>query len=403
MAVGISGTSISTGTDGRTSIGGKNSTTDSFTTDSSGNTTYVPAGMTATEAQAAQSSGSGGTSDDSDNDADYGHDDRGFAFTKDVRNPQNTDTFSQSKSRYNAQGVDENGLTMGGKAGDRNGDGKISFGEAVANNLSNIGARMNMAFGGADSFGRTSQGRTADRNGDGKISFGERISNMFSNFGASVNQAFGGVNYAGENKAGEHIVAPGEHVSFGQRITNIGHNLASNNGATWNDENNNGIMDKGEVAKAMAGRMATGLLGLVPTVGKALANVAQGAMGGKTNGFLGQLGRSINENAENSTAALAAATNSPIGTTSTQQKNKKEAEEVAAPSLVDNSAALNSAALNSKNFIRNIKRTKLTLPTTTSVFIKQKDDKNNMVATVSDEDVKRFALHFYNNKTIKNI
>ncbi len=392
MAVGISGTSISTGTDGHTSIGGKNSTTASFSTDSSGNTTYTPAGMTATEAAAAQSNGS-----DGDNSSDYGHDDRGFAFTKDVSNPQNTDTFSQSKSRYNAQGVDENGLTMNGRAGDRNGDGKISFGEALANNLSNVGARMNMAFGGADSFGRTSQGRTADRNGDGRISFGERMANMFSNAGASINQAFGGVNYAGENKSGEHVVAPGQHVSFGQRITNIGHNIASKNGATWNDENNNGIMDKGEVAKAAAGRMATGILGLVPTVGKALANVAQGAMGGKTNGFLGQLGRSINEVAANNNATLNNATPTPTGTTAAtqdQQENKRKAEEVAAPALVDNS----------KNFIRNIKRTHLTLPTTTSVFIKQRDkDNNNMVATVSDEDVKKFALHFYNTKTIKNI
>lgn len=373
--VGISGTSISTGTDGTTSIGGKNSTTASFSTDSSGNTTYVPAGMTATEAQSQSSS----DSSSSDNDSDYGHDDRGFAFTKDVSNPRNAETFSQSKSRYNAQGVDENGLTMSGKAGDRNGDGKISFGEAIANNLSNLGQRANMAFGGADSFGRTSQGRTADRNGDGRISFGERIGNMFSNFGASVNQTFGGVNYAGENKAGEQVVAPGGHVTFGQRVTNIGHNLATKGGATWNDENNNGIIDNGELGKALAGRMATGLLGLVPTVGKTLSSFVQGAMGGKTNNFAGQLGRSATEN--NNGASLGSLNNSI--TPSTGEIKKKEEEKIL-PSTEEDSI---------KKFMTRAKKVNLTLPTNTSTFIKKATDKKDSV-TVSDEDIKRFAVNF---------
>ena len=293
-------------------------------------------------------------------------------------------TTNESKS-YNKQGVDSNGLTKSGKQGDRNGDGKISAGESFVNNIGNwaydVGQKANSFFGGADSEGNTKAGRAADRNGDGKISLGERIGNMFNNAATNINQTFGGVNYQGKNKSGEQVVAPGEHVTLSQRAKNIGHNLASRNGATWTDSNNNGIMDKSEVGRAAAINAATFGFNLVPGFGKALGDFAAGAATGKSNSLAGQLGASFGEGgtttnmANNNISYSGGSTLSPL----------KEKEE-----LKPNT-----------NFIKRAKKIDISeIPSVTSTYIKRGEEKAPAV-TVSDEELKSFALRFYRQKTIK--
>ena len=286
---------------------------------------------------------------------------------------------SEGKS-YNKQGVDSNGLTKSGKQGDRNGDGKISAGESFVNNMSNwaydVGQKANSFFGGADSEGNTKAGRAADRNGDGKISLGERIGNMFNNAATNINQTFGGVNYQGKNKSGEQVVAPGEHVTLSQRAKNIGHNLASRNGATWTDSNNNGIMDKSEVGRAAAINAATFGFNLVPGFGKALGDFAAGAATGKSSSLAGQLGASFSEGGNTNTNPSANISYSGGSSTISPLKEKEE--------LKPNS-----------NFIKRAKRIDISsLPAVTSTYLKRGEEKAPAI-TVSDEELKSFALRFY--------
>lgn len=288
---------------------------------------------------------------------------------------------------YNKQGVDANGLTKSGKNGDRNGDGKISAGESFVNNISNwaydVGQKANSFFGGADSEGNTKAGRAADRNGDGKISFGERVSNMFNNAAVNINQALGGVNYQGKNKSGEQVVAPGEHVTLAQRAKNIGHNLASRNGATWNDANNNGIMDGNEVGRAAAVNAATFGFNLVPGFGKALGAFAAGAATGKSNSLAGQLGASFGEGANTNTSQNANISYTGPGSSTLSPLKEKE-------ELKPNT-----------NFIKRAKKVDISsLPAVTSTYIKRGEEKAPAI-TVSDEELKSFALRFYRQKTIK--
>lgn len=294
---------------------------------------------------------------------------------------------SESKS-YNKQGVDSNGLTKSGKQGDRNGDGKISSGESFVNNLGNwaydVGQKANSFFGGADENGNTKAGRAADRNGDGKISFGERIGNMFNNAATNINQTFGGVNYQGKNKSGEQVVAPGEHVTLSQRAKNIGHNLASRNGATWNDSNNNGVMDGNEVGRAAAINAATFGFNLVPGFGKSLANFAAGAATGKSNSIAGQLGASFGEGANTNTNTNANVSYTGPGSSTLAPLKEKEEMPKA-----------------NSNFIKRAKNVDISsLPAVTSTYIKRGEEKAPAI-TVSDEELKSFALRFYRQKTIK--
>lgn len=289
---------------------------------------------------------------------------------------------STTTTTYSKQGVDSNGLTKSGKQGDRNGDGKISAGESFVNNLGNlvydVGQKANSFFGGADSEGNTKAGRAADRNGDGKISLGERIGNMFNNAATNINQTFGGVNYQGKNKSGEQVVAPGEHVTLSQRAKNIGHNLASRNGATWTDTNNNGIMDGNELGRAATINAATFGFNLLPGFGKALSDFATGAATGKSNNIAGQLGASFGEDGNTNTNANI----SYGGSTLVQLKEKEE--------LKPNT-----------NFIRRAKKVDISsLPAVTSTYIKRGEEKAPAI-TVSDEELKSFALRFYRQKTIK--
>lgn len=286
---------------------------------------------------------------------------------------------SEGKS-YNKQGVDSNGLTKSGKQGDRNGDGKISGFESLANNFGNwaydVGQKANSFFGGADAEGNTKAGRAADRNGDGKISFGERIGNMFNNAATNINQTFGGVNYQGKNKSGEQVVAPGEHVTLSQRAKNIGHNLASRNGATWTDTNNNGIMDKSEVGRAAAINAATFGFNLVPGFGKALGDFAVGAATGKSNSVAGQLGANFGEGGTTNTNANISYSG-PGSSTLAPLTEKVEPEKA------------------KNNFIKRAKKIDIsTLPAVTSTYIKRGEEKAPAI-TVSDEELKSFALRFY--------
>lgn len=293
---------------------------------------------------------------------------------------------STTTTSYNKQGVDSNGLTKSGKQGDRNGDGKISSGESFVNNIGNwaydVGQKANSFFGGADENGNTKAGRAADRNGDGKISFGERVGNMFNNAATNINQTFGGVNYQGKNKSGEQVVAPGEHVTLSQRAKNIGHNLASRNGATWTDTNNNGIMDGSEVGRAAAINAATFGFNLVPGFGKALSDFATGAATGKSNSLAGQFGTSFGEGANTSTNA----NNNNVSYGGGTLAPLKEKEELPKANT---------------NFIKRAKNVDMSsLPAVTSTYIKRGEEKAPAI-TVSDEELKSFALRFYRQKTIK--
>ena len=295
----------------------------------------------------------------------------------------NTTTTAPS---YNKQGVDANGLTKSGKQGDRNGDGKISAGESFVNNIGNwaydVGQKANSFFGGADSEGNTKAGRVADRNGDGKVSFGERVSNMLNNAATNINQTFGGVNYQGKNKSGEQVVAPGEHVNFNQRMTNLGHNLLSRNGKTWSDTNNNGVMDGNELGRAAAVNVATFGFNLVPAFGKALSDFTSGAATGKSNSIAGQLGVSFGKDGNTNTNTSANISYSG-GSTLTPLTEKVETPKT------------------NTNFIKRIKRLNISsLPAVTSTYIKRGEEKAPAI-TVSDEELKSFALRFYRQKTIK--
>lgn len=287
---------------------------------------------------------------------------------------------SEGKS-YNKQGVDSNGLTKSGKQGDRNGDGKISAGESFVNNIGNwaydVGQKANSFFGGADSEGNTKAGRAADRNGDGKISLGERIGNMFNNAATNINQTFGGVNYQGKNKSGEQVVAPGEHVSFSQRAKNIGHNLASRNGATWTDTNNNGIMDRSEVGRAAAVNAATFGFSFVPGFGKALGDFARGAATGKSNSLAGQLGASFGEDGNTNSNPSANISYTGPGSSTLAPLTEKTPE-----------------VNNTKNFIKKAKRIDLSAIPVTSTYISKGEEKAPAV-TVSDEELKSFAKRWY--------
>ena len=298
-----------------------------------------------------------------------------------------------SERKTNIKGVDEEGKTLSGRAGDRNGDGKISFGEAIANHFSNLAARVNSFFGGADSNGLTAAGRQADKNGDGKVSFGERIGNMFNNLGTNVNQAFGGVNYQGRTKAGEQVVNPGEHVSFGQRMSNIGHNIASKNGAYWSDANNNGIMDSNEVAGAAAQRAAFGMMGMIPGVGilasNTLSGLTSGAQGGKGNSLSAQLGRSLAEAGKNSKSK--GKTNSNTNTITGSGTTPTIVPEVGSVQV-----AKAPEEITAKNFMKKVKQLKLNTPAVSSAYVSRKQDEHRDIA-ISDEELKKFAIRSLNN------
>ena len=299
---------------------------------------------------------------------------------------ENNETSENEGPTYNKQGVDANGKTKNGKNGDRNGDGKISPGEAFVNNVSNwaydVGQKTNSFFGGGDESGLTKAGRAADRNGDGKISFGERVSNMLNNAATNINQTFGGVNYQGKNKSGEQVVAPGEHVTLEQRAKNISHNLLSRNGITWSDTNNNGVMDGGEVGRAAAINATTFGLNLVPGFGKALSDFAAKAAAGESNNIGGQSDTSYGGSGTTYTN-YTGPSQGPGYSTLTPLKEKKEPEKV------------------NNNFIKRVKRLDMSsLPAVTSTYIKRGEEKAPAI-TVSDEELKSFALRFYRQKTIK--
>ena len=300
-------------------------------------------------------------------------------------NATSTTTTNASPS-YNKQGVDANGLTKSGKQGDRNGDGKISAGESFVNNVGNwtydVGQKANSFFGGADSEGNTKAGRAADRNGDGKVSLGERIGNMFNNLGTNINQTFGGVNYQGKNKSGEQVVAPGEHVNFNQRMTNLGHNFLSRNGKSWSDTNNNGIMDGNELGRAAAINATTFGLNLVPVFGKALSDFAAKTAAGESNNIAGQSDTSYGGSGTTYTS-YTGPSQGPGSSTLAPLKEKVEPEKV------------------NNNFIKRVKRLDISsLPAVTSTYIKRGEEKAPAI-TVSDEELKSFALRFYRQKTIK--
>lgn len=361
--------SASNGTSTGATSNGNTSASTGATTSGVGATAGATAGATNgnTSTNSSSSTNTGNTSTTSEG--------QSVSTTAEGNESANT---SESKS-YNKQGVDANGLTKSGKNGDRNGDGKISAGESFVNNIGNwaydFGQKANTFFGGADSEGNTKAGRSADRNGDGKISLGERIGNMFNNAATNINQTFGGVNYQGKNKSGEQVVAPGEHVTLSQRAKNIGHNLASRNGATWTDSNNNGIMDGSEVGRAAAINAATFGFNLVPGFGKSLANFAAGAATGKSNSLAGQLGASFGEGANTNTNTNVSYTG-PGSSTLAPLKEKEE--------LKPNT-----------NFIKRAKKIDISsLPAVTSTYIKRGEEKAPAI-TVSDEELKSFALRFY--------
>ena len=371
----MSATSSGNGTSGNSGNAGQGQSTSTGT----GNTSTGTGNTSTGTSSATSASTSVGTSGSASTSASTN-------TSNESENATSTTTTNASPS-YNKQGVDANGLTKSGKQGDRNGDGKISAGESFVNNVGNlaydVGQKANAFFGGGDSEGNTKAGRAADRNGDGKVSLGERIGNMFNNLGTNINQTFGGVNYQGKNKSGEQVVAPGEHVNFNQRMTNLGHNLASRNGATWSDTNNNGIMDGNELGRAAAINATTFGLNFVPVFGKALSDFATGAATGKSNNIAGQLGASFGEGGNTNTNTN---TNDNInygGSTLVQLKEKVEPEKV------------------NNNFIKRVKRLDISsLPAVTSTYIKRGEEKAPAI-TVSDEELKSFALRFYRQKTIK--
>ena len=204
---------------------------------------------------------------------------------------------------------------------------------------------------------------------------------MFNNAATNINQTFGGVNYQGKNKSGEQVVAPGEHVNFNQRMTNLGHNLLSRNGKTWSDTNNNGVMDGNELGRAAAVNAATFGFNLLPGFGKALSDFATGAATGKSNSIAGQLGASFGEGG---TTTNATNTNISYGGSYTITPLKEKEE------LKPNT-----------NFIKRVKRLNISsLPAVTSTYIKRGEEKAPAI-TVSDEELKSFALRFYRQKTIK--
>lgn len=307
-------------------------------------------------------------------------------------NKANKGLLTISERKTNIKGVDENGKTLNGKVGDRNGDGKISFGEAIANHFSNLATRANSFFGGADENGLTASGRQADKNGDGKVSFSERIGNMFNNLGTNINQAFGGVNYQGRTKSGEQVVSPGEHVTFGQRMSNIGHNIASKNGAYWSDSNNNGIMDSNEVAGAAIQRGAFGMIGMIPGVGtlasNTLSGLASGAQGGKGNSLAAQLGRSLAEAGKNSNGKT---NNNNTAVATTTGSTPTIIPETVALSDTTNTKQDNAV----KNFMKKTKQIRLSSPAVSSSYVSRKKDENRAI-TVSDEELKEFAIRSLN-------
>ena len=204
---------------------------------------------------------------------------------------------------------------------------------------------------------------------------------MFNNAATNINQTFGGVNYQGKNKSGEQVVAPGEHVTLSQRAKNIGHNLASRNGATWTDTNNNGIMDGSEVGRAAAINAATFGFNLVPGFGKALSDFATGAATGKSNSIVGKLGASFGKDGTTNT--------NPSTYTGPGSSTLAPLTEKIEPEKANN------------NFIKRAKRIDIsTLPAVTSTYIKRGEESAPAV-TVSDEELKSFALRFYRQKTIK--
>ena len=356
---------------------------ESAATGNSGNSGNAGQGQSTSAGTGNTSNGTSSTSTSTNGTS--GNEGTSTSTTTTTNGTTNTTTNTTTASSYNKQGVDANGLTKSGKQGDRNGDGKISAGESFVNNVGNwaydVGQKANSFFGGADENGNTKAGRAADRNGDGKISVGERIGNMFNNAATNINQTFGGVNYQGKNKSGESVVAPGEHVTLSQRAKNIGHNLASRNGATWTDTNNNGIMDGSEVGRAAAINAATFGFNLVPGFGKALSDFATGAATGKSNSIAGRLGASFGEggNANTNTNNISYSGSSTLSPLT---------EKVEAPKT-------------NNNFIKRAKKIDIsTLPAVTSTYIKRGEEKAPAV-TVSDEELKSFALRFYRQKTIK--
>ena len=370
----MSATSSGNGTSGNSGNAGQGQSTSTGTGNTSTGTGNTSTG-TSSATSASTSVGTSGSASTSTS----------TNTSNESENATSTTTTNASPS-YNKQGVDANGLTKSGKQGDRNGDGKISAGESFVNNVGNwtydVGQKANSFFGGADSEGNTKAGRAADRNGDGKVSLGERIGNMFNNLGTNINQTFGGVNYQGKNKSGEQVVAPGEHVNFNQRMTNLGHNFLSRNGKSWSDTNNNGIMDGNELGRAAAINATTFGLNLVPVFGKALSDFAAKTAAGESNNIAGQSDTSYGGSGTTYTS-YTGPSQGPGSSTLAPLKEKVEPEKV------------------NNNFIKRVKRLDISsLPAVTSTYIKRGEEKAPAI-TVSDEELKSFALRFYRQKTIK--
>ena len=145
------------------------------------------------------------------------------------------------------------------------------------------------------------------------------------------------------------------------------------------DTNNNGIMDGNELGRAAAINATTIGLNFVPVFGKALSDFAAKAAASESNNIAGQSDTSYGGSGTTYTS-YTGPSQGPGSSTLTPLKEKVEPEKV------------------NNNFIKMVKRLDISsLPAVTSTYIKRGEEKTPAI-TVSDEELKSFALRFYPSK-----
>ena len=119
---------------------------------------------------------------------------------------------------------------------DKNYIGRV--GSNIVQGAKNVGDKVDTFFGGANKqTGLSSSGMQADRNGDGKVSFGERLTNMAQRAFMGKDASKYDVNGNGKIDSSEAVVGALNHMTdfnlIGDNLVDKGKEQMKNNGGKW--------------------------------------------------------------------------------------------------------------------------------------------------------------------------
>lgn len=100
-----------------------------------------------------------------------------FANKYDKTNKEDVDKYNELKAKYDDL-IDRRDSISRDIHSTDTGNRFGNIGRNILEDLADYGTSINQFFGGADKYGLGSKGQINDRNGNGKVSFGERLLNM---------------------------------------------------------------------------------------------------------------------------------------------------------------------------------------------------------------------------------